>query len=430
VSLYERFDAATAAAWLGHDTRFLGILQSSSEPPPLTNADIRHALANPVWPGGKGASLLDIVQPGASTCIVVSDQTRYTGISEVLPFMLEDWTRHGVQEKDLFFLVATGIHRGPTDAELTVILGADVRRRFEGRIFIHNPDDDANLVEVGRIAGGQRIRVNRRAIEADCLVLTGTASYHYHAGFGGGRKAIVPGLASRDTIAYNHSRTLDPHADRLHPNVEIGRLVGNPVAESMIEGARLCNPDIIVNTVLTPSDKLVGLFTGELDAAHRAACRMVEQVSRVDFREPADLVIASAGRAPNWIQSHKALFNASRAIKPGGRIVLIAPCPEGLGNERFRHFVRIRDFAAIYRELRATVEVNGQTALSTRLRGEKTILVTDLSETDRQDLGIETAPTPETAVKESLKRLTDADVAHPTCWFMPEAMHTVPFAAD
>jgi nickel-dependent lactate racemase len=396
----------------------------------MDDAGIRRALLNPVWPAGRGPSVLDAVPPGAATCIVVSDQTRYTGISAVLPIMLDEWARRGVRESDLFFLVATGIHRGPTQAELAGILGPAVMSRFAGRVFVHNPDDEANLVEVGRLRAGHTVRVNRRAIEADCLILTGTASYHYHAGFGGGRKAIVPGLASRDTIAFNHSRTLDPDADRIHPGVEIGRLDGNPVAESMIEGARMCDPDAIVNTVLTPSDHLVGLFSGDLDAAHRAACRMVGQVSRADISEQADLVLAFADRAPNWIQAHKALFNASRAVKPGGRIVLVAPCPEGLGNERFRHFVRMRDLAAIYRELRATVEVNGQTALSTRLRGEKTILVTNLLETDRRDLGIETAPTPETAAKESLKRLTDAGVAHPTCWLMPEAMHTVPFAAD
>lgn len=422
-------DAATVARWLGDDARFLGPLESLSEPPPLVAGDIRRALASPVWPGGKGSTVFDVVHPGASTCIVVSDQTRYTAISKVLPFMLEGFADRGVKEKDLFFLVATGIHRGPDAAELDAILGPDVRRRFDGRVFIHNPDDSDGLVEVGQLRAGHSVRVNRRAIEADCLVLTGTASYHYHAGFGGGRKAIVPGLASRDTIAYNHSRTLDPDADRIHPDVEIGRLDGNPVAESMIEGARLCSPDIVINTVLTPSDRLVGLFTGELDAAHRAACRMVEQVSRIDVPIPADLVIASAGRAPNWIQSHKALFNASRAIRPGGRIVLLAPCPEGLGNERFRHFVRMRDTAEIYRELRATVEVNGQTALSTRIRGECTILVTDLPETDRRDLGIETAPDAETAIRTTLARLQSASHPPPTCWFMPEAMHTVPFLA-
>jgi nickel-dependent lactate racemase len=154
---------------------------------------------------------------------------------------------------------------------------------------------------------------------------------------------------------------------------------------------------------------------------------MVEQVSRADIGERADLVLAFAGRAPNWIQSHKALFNASRAVKPGGRIVLVAPCPEGLGNERFRHFVRMRDLAAIYRELRATAEVNGQTALSTRMRGERAILVTDLPSADRDDLGIETLPDVKAAVAESVKRLRDDGITSPTCWFMPEAMHTVPF---
>lgn len=405
----------------------LGSLKPAAEPPPLDDAGILRALSAPTWPAGNGPTVFDVPAPGESVCVVVSDQTRYTGIEQVLPVILREWTRRGIRESDIFFLVATGIHRGPTDPELDAIIGPSLRNRFSGRIFSHNPDDSTCLMEVGRLKSGHLVRVNRRAMEADRLILTGTASYHYHAGFGGGRKAIVPGLASRDTIAYNHSRTLDPASDRIHPAVEIGRLDGNPVAESMIEGARLCAPDIIVNTVLTPADRLVGLFSGELDAAHRAACRMVGQVSRVDISERADLVVACAGRAPNWIQSHKALFNASRAAKPGGRIVLLAPCPEGLGNERFRHFVRMRDLAAIYRELRATTEINGQTALSTRMRGERAVLVTDMSTADRNDLGIETAPTPEAAIAVSLQRLRESGTPRPTCWFMPEAMHTVPF---
>jgi nickel-dependent lactate racemase len=421
-------DLRVVGQWLGQEGCLLGSIVPSGVPPEITPDGIRRALATPVWPAA-GPTVFDAVRPGVSTCIVVSDQTRETRIARVLPFLFDGLAARGVAERDLFFLVATGVHRGPTDAELSSILGADVFRRFAGRIFIHDADDDRMLVEVGRTCDGQRVRLNRRAVEAGCLILTGTASYHYHAGFGGGRKALVPGLASRDTIAYNHSRTLDPTADRLHPAVEIGRLDGNPVAETMIECARMRTPDIIANTVLTPDDRLVGLFTGEMDAAHRAACRVVEQVSRVDVAQQADLVVASAGRAPNWIQSHKALFNACRAAKPGGRVVLLAPCPEGLGNERFRHFARMRDLAAIYRELRDSVEVNGQTALSTRIRGERAILVTRLDETDRNDLGIETARDAGEAVTRSIARLRDAGVTRPTCWLMPEAMHTVPFPA-
>ena len=407
----------------------LGVLDSKARVSPLTSQDVESALRSSIWPDGSRRSVFDIIRPGEAVCLVVSDHTRKTATDAVLPPLLRGLQDSGCRVGDMFFLFASGIHRHPTPAEVANILGAETARDFQDRIFFHSPDNDADLVEVGTTRRGHRVRVSRRAVEADRLVLTGAATYHYHAGFGGGRKSLVPGLASRDTIAYNHSLTLDPDADRIHPKVEIGRLDGNPVAEEMLEGASLCRPDIIINTVLTPSGELIGVYTGELDAAHRAACRRVEQVCRIDLSEPADFVVASAGTARNWIQSHKALFNASRAVKRDGLIILLAPCPEGLGDERFRYWIRKESPGEIYRGLRQSAEVLGQTALSTRMRGERTVLVTEMPATDAEDLGIETAPDLERAARKVIDRLARRGNDRPTYYVMPEAGHTVPFLA-
>ena len=415
--------------WLPSRVAGFDTLTPPAQLPPLSTQAIREAFAKSIWPGGRGPSVSEIPRPGESCCLVVSDQTRRTAASRVLPVLLEGWQARGVNLRDLFVLVASGIHRHPAPEELDRILGSECHARLRGRIFLHDPDDSAALVTVGTTRRGHPVRVNRRAVEADRLVLLGAATYHYHAGFGGGRKSLVPGLAARETIAYNHSLTLDPHEDRLDPRVAIGVLDGNPVAEEMLEGARLCKPDLIVNTVLSAAGDLVGVFSGELDAAHRAACRLVEQVSRVDLAEPADLVIASAGTAQNWVQSHKALFNASRAVKENGWIVLWAPCPEGLGNERFRHWVRKPSLAEIYRELRGAPEVLGQTALSTRMRGARAILVTSMPAPDAEDLGIETAPDMDSAIEDALRKLAGRASAAPapTCFVMPDAGSVVPF---
>jgi nickel-dependent lactate racemase len=329
----------------------------------------------------------------------------------------------------MFILVATGIHRPPTSSEIEQILGTEVSHDFSGRIFVHDPDDSANLAPVGATKRGHVVRINRRAIEADRLIPVGTASYHYHAGFGGGRKSLVPGLAARETIAYNHSLTLDPKQNWIHPGVNLGALDGNPVAEEMLEGAYMCEPDIIVNTVLTPDGKLAGVFSGELDAAHRAACRLVEKICRVDIKKQADFVIASAGKAPNWIQSHKALYHASRAIRDGGRIVLAAPCPEGIGNDRFRYWIKKASLEEIFDGLRQSAEVNGQTALSTKIRGASTILITQLSQADIRDLGIETAPDEESAIRRVLERFAREGQPRPTYYLMPQAGQIAPFIA-
>lgn len=405
----------------------LGTLRSVRQAAPLSEPDIRKALDQPLWPQATGPSMFSLIQPGESACLVVSDHTRKTAVNRILAVLLRGWRDHQCRLEDLFILVASGIHRHPTPDEIRSILGTENTQAFADRIFFHDPDDDRNLVTVGTTRRGHTVRVNRRIVEADRLILLGAATYHYHAGFGGGRKSIVPGLAARATIAYNHSLTLDPEHNRIHPGVEIGKLDGNPVAEEMLEGAKLCQPDGIINTVLSSDGTLAGVFAGDLDLAHRAACRLVEHINRVDLNRPADFVIASAGQASNWIQSHKALFNASRAIKPEGSIILIAPCPEGLGDERFRYWVTQPTLETIYQGLRQNPEVLGQTALSTRMRGPRTVLVTNLNTGDRHDLGIPTAPDVNSALRVILDHFRNTGLRHPAYYLMPKALALVPF---
>ena len=405
----------------------LGELVPSFRAAPFSDAAIDAALRRPIWPNGAGPAIEDCIHSGESVCLVVSDQTRKTAVDRILPVLLRRLAGRGCKASDFFILVATGIHRPPTAAELDKILGADIGAVFADRIFIHDPDDAANLVSIGKTRSGHEVRLNRRAAEAQRLVLLGAASYHYHAGFGGGRKSLIPGLAGRATIAYNHSLTLDPQQDRIRPGVEIGRLDGNPVSAEMLAGVRLHPPDFIVNTVLAPDGQLAGVFAGDLDLAHRAACRLVEQIDRVAIRKQADFVVADAGDAGNWIQAHKALFNAARAVQEAGRIILLAPCPEGLGNERFRYWVTRPTLAEIYRGLRQSPEVNGQTALSTRLRGARALLVTQLSARDVVDLRIATAPDLGKAVRLTLDELARAGIKRPTYYLMPGAMAVVPF---
>ncbi len=405
----------------------LGTLASPSSAVPLTETAIREALEHPIWAAAATPSMFGFAPPGESVCLVVSDHTRQTAVNLVLPVLLRGWQQRGCRLADFFIILASGIHRHPTPDEIRAILGTEITAQFAGRIFFHDPDDELNLAAVARTSRGHMVHVNRRALDADRLILLGAATYHYHAGFGGGRKSLVPGLAARSTIAYNHSLTLDPEQDRIRPGVEIGRLDGNPVSEEMLEGARLCRPDGIVNTVVSPSGTLAGVFAGDLDLAHRAACRRVEEIARLDLERVADFVIASAGTATNWIQSHKALFNASRAIAPHGRIILAAPCPEGLGNEQFRHWVTRPTMPEIYAGLRKSPEVLGQTALSTRIRGARAILVTNLNERDRSDLGIAIAPDINAAVQTVLADFHKAGIRRPTYYRMPDALTLVPF---
>jgi nickel-dependent lactate racemase len=408
--------------------RCLGRIEAGRGETALPPDAVGEAMRSPLWKKETTRqTVFDTVAPGESVCVVVSDHTRKTAVDMILPPLVDGLVAKGCSADDMFILFASGIHRRPSRPEVADILGQDMLSLFKGRILFHDADDASSLVPVGQTSSGHEVTVNRHAVEADRLVLTGAVVYHYHAGFGGGRKSLVPGLAGRATIAHSHSLTLHPTEDRIHDGVEPGRLEGNPVAREILEGARLAPPDFIINTVLTPDGKPVGVFAGDMEPAHAAACRCAEGVFRHDLAELADLVVASAGTASNWIQSHKALYNASRAVHPHGRIVLYAPCPEGIGNDRFRYWVTRPDLQSIFDGLRKEPEILGQTALSTRIRGKQTILVTGMHKRDIHDLGIGTAVDVPSAITTAIADEAQYGVTRPTCYIMPEARYAVPF---
>lgn len=403
--------------------RCLGVLDVADVPelPDLDRA-IRQAIERPI---GLDKNIYDMVVKGNTVTILVSDAFRYTGADSLLPILIEGLNRAGIPDEAISLLFATGTHRAPRENERTLILGPGIYRRFRERTHVHDPYDDSNLVYVGTTSRGTPVRINRRAHEADALIATGAVVLHYFGGFGGGRKSILPGIASVESISHNHAMNLDPHEDRLNPNVRIGILDGNPVAEDMLEGARLAGVEYIINTVLNRERRIAAVFAGELDAAHRAAAAYARDIFALTIAERADLVIASAGTAKNFVQSHKAMYNAYQAVKPDGRIVFLAKCEEGLGGESFMKWARLGSREAIIAGLRRQSEINGQTALSTIEKAPMTLFVTDMPESDVHMLGGRKAESLEQALGLARKELSP--LAEPTAYIMPSASYTVPF---
>jgi nickel-dependent lactate racemase len=273
------------------------------------------------------------------------------------------------------------------------------------------------------------VEVNRLARTCDRLIVTGSIEMHYFGGFGGGRKALLPGVCSARTIAHNHALNLDPHEDRLDPRVRIGVMNENPVAEDMLEGARMIGADCVINTVLNRKGAIAEIFAGDLVAAHDAGRTFARRLFVVPIEERADLVIAASGGTRNFVQTHKALYNAYQAVKPGGRIILAAPCPEGLGGESFEKWLRLGSRDAIIQGLRRESEINGQTALSTLEKARVCTMVTQLAERDVKLLGAQAAATLPDALDACRKALNDQGVVNPTVYVMPTAAYTVPMAA-
>ncbi|MFP4501782.1 MAG: nickel-dependent lactate racemase [Candidatus Hydrogenedentota bacterium] len=401
----------------------LGVLDVA-DAPAVNNpgAALCEALANPIGT----VEPLSIDREERVT-IIVSDAFRHTGIDQLLPTLLDYLREAGATDQNIQFVFATGTHRPPTPDEQAQILGEEVFDRFKACAFPHAPHDEAQLVEVGTTSRGTRVRLNRRVVESDRVIVTGAVVLHYFGGFGGGRKSILPGIAAADSIAMNHARNLHPTDETLNPNVRIGAMEGNPVAEDMQEAADFCRCDLLVNTVLNRDGAIAGIYAGGLTEAHAAATRHAHRLFAVNIAELADLVIASAGPAKNWVQSHKALFNAYQAVRPEGRIVLAARTPEGYGGNKFAQWIGYGSRQAIIAELRQNAEINGQTALSTIGKARITTFITELSGEEVAAMGGRKAPDLATAVTDAVAELRAAGIAQPRYYVLPSAAYTVPF---
>lgn len=365
---------------------------------------------------------------GKSIGIIISDWSRFTGVDRALPILFEEIERAGAEIQNISLFIGRGTHREPTINELKRILSVSVYEQFSQwrRIHIHNCEDQKNLAYLGTTGFGTRVYVNRLFIQKDIKILTGAIVYHYFAGFSGGRKSILPGMSGAETIRKNHSLNLDPNEDRMNPLVRIGELDRNPVALDMMESAQLVGVDFILNTVMNEKKQIIYAIAGDLREAHRRGCEFASKLFGINIPQKADIVIASAQTFQNWIQSHKSLYNASLAVKDDGLIILLAECPEGIGSPEFIEWAQL-GISGIFRRLRIAPALLGQTAYSSLLRGQKTIIVTQIAEKNCQIMGMKKAINIDEAIHLANSIMLKKGVTEPTVYLMPYAGYTVAF---
>lgn len=308
---------------------------------------------------------LSLIKCDEKVVIVTSDITRYTGSEIYLPLLVNRLNRHGVSDDNIEILIALGIHRTQTVHEHQKILGA-----LFGRIRVsdHNCDDPAALTYIGKTSSGIKVSISRRAAEADHLILTGTIGFHYFAGFSGGRKSVLPGIASRASCMASHFSVLNPaDGSGKNPLATTGNLEGNPVHRAMVEGCALAKPAFILNTVLAADRRIFAAFSGDWREAHEEGCRFYQRHFSWPLSGKGDLVITSCGGYPkdiNLIQAHKSMEYAAQALKDGGVMILLAECRDGFGNGTFFNWFRYKNLAEFETALRTHYEINGQTAYS------------------------------------------------------------------
>lgn len=300
------------------------VIPEEADGPTDPHSLIQKALMNPV---GRDR-LEDIVQPGDTVSIIVSDTTRPAGTDVLLPPILEKLHAANVEKQDIRIVFGLGIHRKQTEEEKINIVGREIFQKY--RCIDHDRDQCRYLGTTGR---GTPVEIFQMVAESDIVICTGNIQHHYFAGYTGGYKALLPGVSSRRSIEANHSLM-----------IQEGTAPGNPdcpVRSDMEEGGRIAGVDFILNVILNSKKKIVGAVAGHPVEAHREGARMVDSLYKQEV-EPADIIVVSPGGWPkdiNVFQSHKALEHVKAAVKPGGAIILAAQCAEGLGNDMFEEWL-------------------------------------------------------------------------------------------
>ena len=256
---------------------------------------VQEALARPIGTPKLG----EIVKPGETVCIVVSDITRaWQRMWIYLPWIVKELNQAGIRDEDIRFLSAIGYHRAHTPEEHAKILGPLLSRRF--RMIDHDCLDKESLVKVGTTSRGTPIAINKIAANADRLVLTGCCTYHPWVGWGGGKKSLLPGIAAFESIQRNHPLTMDENGKQ-RPEVRSGNVKDNPIHLDMLEFGLKVNPCFIFNVVMGYDGKIARAVCGDLIAAHEAGCKMVDDLYAVPIDELADITISSQGGYPKDI---------------------------------------------------------------------------------------------------------------------------------
>jgi nickel-dependent lactate racemase len=313
---------------------FTGEVSACAFPEPLSDifSSVEQALDEPAGCG----PLSDLIPSSGRVAVLVSDLTRGRTAAAILVPALEYLERHGAGPERTTIYIASGMHRGQSPAEIEAQLGESVAGRY--RIVQHDARECSSLVEAGTTSFGTCCLFNREVSESALVVGVCAVSFHYFAGFGGGRKLILPGISGEETIMANHRRSLreDP-AEGLSPGCEPGVLDGNPVHQDMIEGASFIQaPVFMVCAVAGAGGEPAFVSAGDMDRAHRIAASKLRELYTLHPGRRSGIVIASAGGSPkdlNLLQAHKAIRHASLAVEDGGLLLMAAACGEGIGSD-------------------------------------------------------------------------------------------------
>lgn len=283
-------------------------------------AALRDALCNPIG----APPLTKLVEPGSRVGIVVNDITRPTPNQLMLQALLAEL--HAIPQENITIFIALGTHRPCTPAELEQMVGMEFAARC--RIVQNNAFDPATQVHLGETSQGHPIWMNRELADCNLKILTGFIEPHFFAGFSGGGKAVMPGMAGLETTLGNHSAS-----NIAHPKATWGVTHGNPIWEEVQETALKAGPLFLVNVTLNREKQITGIFAGALETAHERGVEFNRQTAMAPVDQAFDIVITTNSGYPldlNLYQSVKGMSAAAQVVRPGGSIVIAAECWDGI----------------------------------------------------------------------------------------------------
>ncbi len=382
-----------------HEERLEDILVSKAHEYIREDAEtaiVEKALARPI----ASPPLQDLAKGKGKVVVISSDHTRPVPSHITMPLLLEE-IRKGNPESDITILVATGYHRATTRDELRQKYGEKIADNEH--IVIHNAFDEYSMVRVGVLPSGGDLILNRLALEADLLVAEGFIEPHFFAGFSGGRKSVLPGIASKETILANHCAAFIGHE-----KARTGILSGNPIHQDMLYAAEASKLAFILNVVIDANKKVIKAFAGHYEKAHKRGCEFVMQLAKVKAR-PADIVITTNGGYPldqNIYQSVKSMTAAEATCNEGGVIIVVSECSDGHGGDAFYNtFARAQSIQDVMDEIlkrpaSETIPDQWESQILARiLLKHHVIMVTSASREMVENMHMKWAPTVEAAVE-------------------------------
>jgi nickel-dependent lactate racemase len=403
------------------------LLPKEAAPLKDISSEVRRALKEPIGT----LPLKKIVKQGEKVLIVVSDITRlWIKTDKFLIHILNYLNSLGIYDDDVSALIALGTHRASTEEEKKLIAGEEVYNRI--KIYNHDCYDKSKLSYCGISSFGTPIYINKSILDADRVILTGGVVFHLFAGFGGGAKSMVPGVAGLETIQHNHRLTFYKGENTgLNPAAGSNKIKGNPMREDINEICRKINPDFLFNAVLDAEGNFIEFAAGDFEKAWLKGCNTIRELYGIQIENKADIIIASAGGYPkdiNLYQTVKTMDNCIYGGEDDSVVIIISECCEGLGAEEFLQWFQYKTLENMERALKMNFTVPGYAAYKTAYLAKyrKVILISSLQDRVVRELGF----IPKSSLEEALYAAFNLTDSNPKITLMPFGGNTLPIAAD